>query len=87
MCPSSTKHPWEPWNLESANCVSGCILDPISTSSVSRGRLSRLVPCREGSVLYFVTSLLGGRVCNIMVVVCSVAVSEGMENVDQLIST
>ena len=39
------------------------------------------------SLISFVTRLLGGRVCNIMVVVCSVAVSQGMENVDQLIST
>ena len=36
------------------------------------------------SLICFVTRLVGGRVCNIMVVVCSVAVSESMENVDQL---
>ena len=39
------------------------------------------------SLICFVTSLLGGRVCNVLVVVCRVAVSECMENVDQLIST
>ena len=30
-------------------------------------------------LICFVTRLVGGRVCNIMVAVCSVAVSQGMK--------